>query len=704
MNRLSVASILALVATIFLGLAFLTMPILNAPVLVEDALSLDEDGIVIRENITALSLALNNVPELEYSLPTVGLLSVAVLVSVIAMAAVFVPAVTRTSRYVLLVGGILGILGYFAVPLQTIETDVTNYSQMLGYGFWVGVLASFILVIQGFIGRETDAITTAVSDFAKSVRVTRNQLLSTILLIIGLFAFYAGVTGFQPEDILADDGSAIAGETVTTTLNFAPHGFRTTSIRENASGEAFSYELELEEDIASGITLSSQDFNVLMTVLDPNGEEIASNDDGFDECCDAYLEFTSDIAGMYIVIISASEGDSNALGNFRLTVEDLAPDPIQLVVPTGQFILISGLYFIVVGALGIANLDALKRVMPILLVIAGAMIFLMLLVGSAAGGSTNATTMLTESLRTATPIAIGAMAGIWCERSGVINIAIEGMMLFGAAIGFTAFFLLQVWYPTTDQTTIYFYMFISVIAAVLMGGLVSLLHAWLSITFATDQIVSGTVINILALGSTSYIRAEVLLSSEAGLNRLPIIEIPILSQLPVIGPIFASQPIFYLMFVVIILTHVMLYHTRWGLRTIAVGENPHAADTLGIKVNRIRWINVFIGGMIAGLAGAWFSLEATGRFTDSMTDGKGFISLAAMIFGKWTPSGSFGGSLLFGFSEALGFRFQIENVALPPQFLQMVPYIVTLIVLAGLVGRAIPPKAVGQPYKTEGSR
>ena len=238
----------------------------------------------------------------------------------------------------------------------------------------------------------------------------------------------------------------------------------------------------------------------------------------------------------------------------------------------------------------------------------------------------------------------------------------------------------------------------------LAGGLVSLLHAWLSITFATDQIVSGTVINILALGSTSYLRAEVLLSSEAGLNRLPIIEIPILSQLPVIGPVFASQPIFYLMFVVIILTHVVLYHTRWGLRTIAVGENPHAADTLGIKVNRVRWINVFIGGMIAGLAGAWFSLEATGRFTDSMTDGKGFISLAAMIFGKWTPAGSFGGSMLFGFSEALGFRFQIENVALPPQFLQMVPYVVTLIVLAGLVGRAIPPKAVGQPYKTEGSR
>ncbi|MEM9950020.1 MAG: ABC transporter permease [Chloroflexota bacterium] len=611
MNRLSIASILALVATIFLGLSFLIMPLLNAPVLVDDALSLDADGIVIRENITALSLALNNVPEFEYSLPTVNLLAVAVILAVIAMAAVFIPAVTRTARYVLMVAGILAVLGHFAVPLQTIETDVTNYSQMLGYGFWIGVLASFVLMVQGVIGRESDAITRTVSDFFKSFRVTRNQLLSVILVIIGVVTLYAGVTGFQPEDITAEDGSAIVGETITTTLNFAPHGF--------------------------------------------------------------------------------GENRDNA-------------EPLQLVVQTSTFIIGASLYFLAVGALGIANLGVLKRVMPILLVLAGVMIFLVLLVGSAAGGSTNATTMLTESLRTATPIAIGAMAGIWCERSGVINIAIEGMMLFGAAIGFTCFFLLQVWYPTTDQNVIYLYMFVSVIVAVLSGGLVSLLHAWLSITFATDQIVSGTVINILALGSTSYIRAEVLLSSEAGLNRLPIIEIPILSQLPVVGPIFASQPIFYLMFVVIILTHVVLYHTRWGLRTIAVGENPHAADTLGIKVNRIRWINVFIGGMIAGLAGAWFSLEATGRFTDSMTDGKGFISLAAMIFGKWTPSGSFGGSLLFGFSEALGFRFQIENVALPPQFLQMVPYIVTLIVLAGLVGRAIPPKAVGQPYKTEGSR
>ncbi len=154
-------------------------------------------------------------------------------------------------------------------------------------------------------------------------------------------------------------------------------------------------------------------------------------------------------------------------------------------------------------------------------------------------------------------------------------------------------------------------------------------------------------------------------------------------------------------FVVIIFTHVVLFHTRWGLRVRAVGEHPHAADTLGINVNRTRWINVFVGGLIAGLAGAWFSLEATGRFNDGMTRGAGFISLAAMIFGKWTPAGAFGGALLFGFSDALGTRFQALGVPVPNQFLQMVPYVVTVVVLAGLIGRAFPPKAIGKPYVKE---
>ena len=243
---------------------------------------------------------------------------------------------------------------------------------------------------------------------------------------------------------------------------------------------------------------------------------------------------------------------------------------------------------------------------------------------------------------------------------------------------------------------------LGVLSAIVAGGLMAMLHAWLSITYKTDQIVSGTVVNILAVGLTSFLRREVLLSSDAGRETLATINLPFLKDLPILGEaIFQGQPIFYLMLLIVIFTHIMLFYTQWGLRTRAVGENPHAADTLGIDVQRNRWINVIIGGMIAGLAGAWFSLETTGSFDDGMTNGKGFIALAAMIFGKWTPFGAAGGGLMFGFAEALGDRFQILGVAIPPQFIQMTPYIVTIVVLAGLVGRAVAPKAVGTPFVKE---
>jgi len=333
------------------------------------------------------------------------------------------------------------------------------------------------------------------------------------------------------------------------------------------------------------------------------------------------------------------------------------------------------------------------------LALGGVLLIPTILILAAQGGSTNFTSLIAESFRMATPIAIGAMAGIWSERSGVVNIAIEGMMLTGACIGFTVMFTLRTSIPPDSfwaaQT-------VGVLAAILAGGVAALLHAWLSITFATDQIVSGTVINILALGITSFIRREVLASTEASLSTLPTVPIPILSDLPIVGnAFFNNKPIFYLMFVVIVGTHVALFYTRWGLRVRSVGEHPSAADTVGINVNRVRWISVVLSGMIAGLAGAWLSIEATGSFNDGMTSGVGFIALAAMIFGKWMPFGAFGGALLFGFSSALGSRFQIVGVPIPYQFLQMVPYILTLVVLAGLVGRATAPKAVGTPYKKE---
>lgn len=400
-----------------------------------------------------------------------------------------------------------------------------------------------------------------------------------------------------------------------------------------------------------------------------------------------------------------------------LTLEPgAAQDVAKITIPSHPFLVFVSLLFIGSGVFALGRLTGVtenvgtegqtKALHLWLLIVCGILVIPGIMVAAAAGDRTNITTMFSESLRLATPLAIGAMAGLWCERAGVVNIAIEGMMLVAACMGFTTLFYLQ---RDVPEMSLNLALTFGVIVAILCGGLTALLHAWLSITFKTDQIVSGTVINILAVGLTSFIRREYLLSTEAGTVTLPNMEIPILADIPIVGQaLFNNKPIFYLMFVIIVVSHVVLFHTRWGLRTRAVGEHPHAADTLGINVNRMRWANVFLGGLIAGLAGAWFSLEATGRFTDNMTRGAGFIALASLIFGKWTPFGAFLGALLFGFSDALGVRLQALGgglnaleVKVPVQFLQMVPYLVTIVVLAGLIGRSQGPKAVGKPYEKE---
>lgn len=369
----------------------------------------------------------------------------------------------------------------------------------------------------------------------------------------------------------------------------------------------------------------------------------------------------------------------------------------SIVLPVVGYGMFAALLYIFSGGIALLPLPHNLRWLKIaLLALCGVLIVPTLIILTAAGGSTNLTTILSSSFRLSTPIAIGALAGLWCERSGVANIAIEGQMLTGACIGFIATTLLAP-YLVGDTA-----LWAGVVFAVIAGGVMSLLHGWLSITFMTDQIVSGTVINILAIGITSFLRREVLLSSEAARGTLKAVEIPILSDIPILGEVlFSGKPIFLMMFVLIAFTHIVLYYTQWGLRTRAVGENPKAADTLGINVYRNRYVNVIIGGAIAGVAGAWFSLETVGQFNDQMTGGFGFIALAAMIFGKWTPIGGALGALLFGFAQALNARFQILDVPIPPQFIQMIPYVVTMIVLAGLVGRAVAPKADGVPYKKE---
>jgi general nucleoside transport system permease protein len=403
-----------------------------------------------------------------------------------------------------------------------------------------------------------------------------------------------------------------------------------------------------------------------------------------------YIAIAIAIAGLWLALAFPGWFEPGAETTLTFGIGPQAP---RTTVPVQGFLIGMGLFYLLAAAS--AFVPRTQRAAPTMLVVAGLLLVPAVLIAGAAGRQTNVLTMVAESLRLATPIALGSMSGLWSERAGVVNIAIEGMMLAGAAIGFTAFFFLE---PVMASTGLA--LFLSVIIAILTGGLMSALHGWLSITFKTDQIVSGAVINILAIGVTSFIRRQYLLSSQAGRVTLPTIEIPILSDIPIIGPLlFANKPIFFMMFVILIASHLVLFYTTWGLRTRAVGEHPRAADTVGINVIRMRYANVLISGMIAGLAGAWFSLETVGAFDDGMTNGKGFIALAALIFGKWTPFGAFGGALLFGFSEALGTRFQLLNVPVPSQFLQILPYVVTVVVTSGLIGRAIPPAAVGKPYE-----
>ncbi len=297
--------------------------------------------------------------------------------------------------------------------------------------------------------------------------------------------------------------------------------------------------------------------------------------------------------------------------------------------------------------------------------------------------------VLASALRFATPIAIGAYSGVLCERAAVINIAIEGMMLVAAMVGdLVMLYTGNIW--------------LGVIGGMLASGLLAILHGVLCINFKTDQIISGTVINIFAIGITGFAYRRFLATPSLARpvpSTLQPIHIPFLAQIPILGDVlFQNRPIVYVMLILTFVLQYVLFKTPWGLRTRAVGEHPLAADTLGIDVYKVRHINVFLGGLVAGLGGVWFSLEQVGHFDMLMTNGKGFIGLAAMIFGKWTPIGSFIAALIFGLPEAVQITMNFYFPHVPYQFLSMIPYVLTMIVLAGVVGKAIPPAADGQPY------
>ncbi len=287
---------------------------------------------------------------------------------------------------------------------------------------------------------------------------------------------------------------------------------------------------------------------------------------------------------------------------------------------------------------------------------------------------------IVATLIAATPLVLAAMGGVMSERSGVVNIALEGIMLTSAFTGYAA---------AVATHNLWF----GVVVAVVGGMIIAALHAVLSIRFLVDQIVSGTVINILAIGITgSFYRTYIQNAELAGTGVLPAIQLNFLPNAPFIGAITLMA------LVLIPLVHLLLFHTVFGLRTRACGEHPLAAETAGINVYLIRYSNVILSGALAGLGGAYFSLQQIGNFLPNMTGGRGFIALAAMIFGRWSPFGAFLASLLFAGADALSGRLQIYGVHLPYQILGMLPYVVTIIVVAGAVGRAVAPAADGKPY------
>jgi general nucleoside transport system permease protein len=288
----------------------------------------------------------------------------------------------------------------------------------------------------------------------------------------------------------------------------------------------------------------------------------------------------------------------------------------------------------------------------------------------------------------AIPLALGALSGCLCERSGVINIAIEGQLLFGAfsaAIVASAFG--GVW--------------AGLVAGSLTGGLVGLVLAVFAITFLMDQIILGVVLNVLALGMTDYF-FDRLMSTNPNYNTgntFGTIKIPGLAQIPVIGPIFFDSNIFlFITYAAIIVIQIALFRSRWGLRVRAVGEHPTAADTVGIPVLWTRYRNVIIGGLMAGIGGAFLTVGSVGSFTPDMSSGFGYIALAALIFGRWTPLGSVAAAVLFGFSLELALVLPTVNPVLPAPIMNMAPYVATIIAVAGLVGKVRAPKADGQPY------
>ncbi|HET7414994.1 MAG TPA: ABC transporter permease [Arthrobacter sp.] len=370
-------------------------------------------------------------------------------------------------------------------------------------------------------------------------------------------------------------------------------------------------------------------------------------------------------------------------------------DAVQLapvVVPTAPFGWACALILIAITVFSFLQAQA-GRKDPVWMPIAYAFVFvagfLVWVVGGADKTDVSLVGLLAGSVTMAVPLIFGSLSGVLSERVGVINIAIEGQLLAGA-------------FAAAVAASISGSVYIGLLAAAIAGVLVSAVLALFSIKYLVNQIIVGVVLNVLVSGLTGFLFSTVLSRDSATWNSppsLPVIQIPLLEHIPILGGILFRQTIVgYAMYAAVIIIYIALFHTKWGLRVRSVGEHPKAADTLGIKVNFTRVRNVMLGGAVAGFGGAFYTLVSVSQFTKDMTAGQGYIALAAMIFGRWNPIWAFFAALLFGFATNLRFVLSILGTPVPGEFLAMLPYVVTIVAVAGLVGRSRPPAANGTPY------
>ncbi len=390
-----------------------------------------------------------------------------------------------------------------------------------------------------------------------------------------------------------------------------------------------------------------------------------------------------------LLFAAGSGGGAQATLNLNQAPAVSIPNPV-LPVRLTDFIL-AGICCALGGALLLLRHSQRRFTYPILSL--GLVCFtLSFLIWAARGSELSFEGMLASTLIDSVPLIFGALSGVMCERSGVINIAIEGQFLLGAFLG------AMVGSVTGD-------LWLGMLGGAVGGALLGALLAFLCLRYQADQIIVGIVIVTFATGLTSFLDLSVLTPNQTTLNSPSIfspIPIPGLDRIPFIGPIVFDQNVFlYLALVLLAVVQLGLFHTRWGLRVRAVGEHPRAADTVGLSVLLIRYRNVILGGAIGGLGGAAFTIGSTGEFTSDISSGLGYVALAAMIFGRWRPLWAASACLLFGFADSLQSTLAALNVPIPSPFLLMAPYLITILAVAGLVGRVRPPGADGVPYRRE---